>query len=101
METIQKTVQEEKRDRVILVGLSAARLKREDNADEWSMEELAALTETAGGEVVAQVLQNKDAPDPRTFIGEGKVAEVQTLIETSGRRWSFSTMIFPPPRCGC
>ena len=81
METIQKTVQEEKRDRVILVGLSAARLKREDNADEWSMEELAALTETAGGEVVAQVLQNKDAPDPRTFIGEGKVAEVQTLIE--------------------
>ena len=81
METILKTVQEEKRDRVILVGLSAARLKREDNADEWSMEELAALTETAGGEVVAQVLQNKDAPDPRTFIGEGKVAEVQTLIE--------------------
>ena len=81
METIQKTVQEEKRDRVILVGLSAARLKREDNADEWSMEELAALTETAGGEVVAQVLQNKDAPDPRTFIGEGKVTEVQTLIE--------------------
>ena len=81
METIQKTVQEEKRDRVILVGLSAARLKREDNADEWSMEELAALTETAGGEVVAQVLQNKDAPDPRTFIGEGKVAEVQALIE--------------------
>ena len=81
METIQKTVQEEKRDRVILVGLSAARLKREDNADEWSMEELAALTETTGGEVVAQVLQNKDAPDPRTFIGEGKVAEVQTLIE--------------------
>ena len=81
MEKRKKKWQEEKRDRVILVGLSAARLKREDNADEWSMEELAALTETAGGEVVAQVLQNKDAPDPRTFIGEGKVAEVQTLIE--------------------
>ena len=81
METIQKTAQEEKRDRVILVGLHANRLRAEDNADEWSMEELAALTETAGGEVVAQVLQNKDAPDPRTFIGEGKVAEVQELIE--------------------
>ena len=61
----------EHRDRVILVGLNASRLKKEDNADEWSMEELAALTETAGGEPIAQVLQNKDAPDPRTFIGEG------------------------------
>ena len=71
----------EHRDRVILVGLNASRLKKEDNADEWSMEELAALTETAGGEPIAQVLQNKDAPDPRTFIGEGKVAEVKELIE--------------------
>ena len=81
METVQKTTLEEHRDRVILVGLNANRLKAEENADEWSMEELAALTETAGGEPIAQVLQNKDAPDPRTFIGEGKVAEVKELIE--------------------
>ena len=81
METVQKTTLEEHRDRVILVGLNANRLKAEENADDWSMEELAALTETAGGEPIAQVLQNKDAPDPRTFIGEGKMAEVKELIE--------------------
>ncbi len=81
METEQKKTLEEHRDRVILVGLNAGLLKAEENADEWSMEELAALTETAGGEPIAQVLQNKDAPDPRTFIGEGKVEEVKALIE--------------------
>ena len=80
MEELEKE-RAEHRDRVILVGLNASRLKKEENADEWSMEELAALTETAGGEPIAQVLQNKDAPDPRTFIGEGKVAEVKELIE--------------------
>ncbi len=81
METTQKITLEEHRERVILVGLNANRLKVEENADDWSMEELAALTETAGGDPVAQVLQNKDAPDPRTFIGEGKVEEVKALIE--------------------
>ena len=84
METTEKIMQEEKRERVVLVGLQAGRLKPEDNADEWSMEELAALAETAGAEPVAQVLQKKDAPDPRTFIGEGKVAEVQELIANLG-----------------
>ena len=44
------------------------------------MEELADLLETAGGECVGTVLQSKDSPDPRTFIGEGKVAEVRELV---------------------
>ena len=44
------------------------------------MEELAALVETAGGECVGSVLQQRAAPDPRTFIGEGKVAELKELI---------------------
>ena len=48
METTEKILQEEKRERVVLVGLQASRLKAEDNADEWSMEELSALAETAG-----------------------------------------------------
>ena len=65
---------------MILVGLHSPRLKREENADDWSMEELAALTDTAGGCVAACALQNKDAPDPRTFIGEGKVAEIKELV---------------------
>ncbi|MEG2038070.1 MAG: GTPase HflX, partial [Ruthenibacterium sp.] len=68
---------EEIRDKVVLVGLNSPVLKREDNADDSSMEELGALVETAGGEVVGSVLQNRDKPDARSFIGEGKVAEVQ------------------------
>ncbi len=81
METIQTKQTQDRRDRAVLVGLDANRLKDGDRADEWSMEELAALTETAGGEAVAQVLQHKDAPDARTFIGEGKVEEVRQLVE--------------------
>ena len=44
------------------------------------MAELAALLETAGGQCVGVVAQSKDSPDPRTFIGEGKVAEVKELV---------------------
>ena len=45
------------------------------------MEELRSLLETAGGTACATVLQNRDTPDPRSFIGEGKVAELKQLIE--------------------
>ncbi len=71
-------------NRAVLVGLNAHCLTREENADESSMEELADLLETAGGECVGVVFQNKDAPDPRSFIGEGKVAEVKELVEAMG-----------------
>ena len=72
------------RDKVVLVGLNSPVLKQEENADENTMEELSALVETAGGETVGIVLQNRPSPDPRTFIGEGKVAEVQLYCENTG-----------------
>ncbi len=72
---------QEKYNRAVLVGLSAFSLSREENATEESMEELSALLETAGGETVGVVMQQKDSPDPRTFIGEGKVAEVRELVQ--------------------
>ena len=75
---------EEVRDKVVLVGLNSPVLKKEENADEETMEELSALVETAGGETVGIVLQNRATPDPRTFIGEGKVAEVQLYCENVG-----------------
>ena len=75
---------EDKIDRAVLVGLNAGCLSREENASEASMEELSALLETAGGVCVGTVLQNKDTPDPRTFIGEGKVAEVKELVQGTG-----------------
>jgi len=73
---------DEIRDKVVLVGLNSPVLK-EDSASDESMEELAALVETAGGETVGIVLQNRQSPDPRCFIGEGKAAEVQLYCENT------------------
>ena len=70
-------------NRAVLVGLNAFSLSREENADDESMEELAALLETAGGKTMGVVTQSKDSPDPRTFIGEGKVAEVKALVDAT------------------
>ncbi len=72
---------EEVRDRVVLVGLNSPVLKKEENADETTMEELSALVETAGGETAGIVLQNRPSPDPRSFIGEGKVEEVRAFCQ--------------------
>lgn len=77
----ETTLKEEKRNQAVLVGLNAHSLPPEDNATETTLEELAALLETAGGECVGTVLQNKDKPDARTFIGEGKVDEVRELAQ--------------------
>ena len=79
-----ETQNREKINRAVLVGLSAHSLPREENATDSSMDELAALLETAGGECMGIVLQSKDAPDARTFIGEGKVAEVKELVQAQG-----------------
>ena len=71
-------------NRAILAGLSAPGLAREENASDESLEELAALLDTAGGECLGTVLQNKSAPDPRTFVGEGKAAEIKELVQRLG-----------------
>ena len=75
---------EEVRDKVVLVGVNSAVLKKEENADEGTMEELSALVETAGAETVGMVLQNRTSPDPRTFIGEGKVEEIREFCRDHG-----------------
>ena len=72
-------LQENKRDLAVLVGLRSPVL-REDSTDEESLQELAALVETAGGQVVGSILQSRDKPDPHSFIGEGKVEEVKTMM---------------------
>ena len=55
-------------------------MDRSERSTESSMEELAALVETAGGEVIVTLIQNRPTPDPRSFIGDGKVAEMKALI---------------------
>ena len=77
MERMQ--LQENKRDLAVLVGLRSPVLGR-DSTDEESLQELSALVETAGGQVVGAILQSREKPDPHSFIGEGKVAEVKTMV---------------------
>ncbi len=52
-----------------------------ERSTDISMQELAALVETAGGECVGMLVQNRPTPDPRSFIGDGKVAELKDFIE--------------------
>ena len=77
----EKTFDEQKINRAVLAGLNSPALSREQNANEESLEELEALLETAGGTCVGTILQNKATPDPRTFLGEGKVAELKELCQ--------------------
>ena len=74
---------ETKKERAVLCGLSAACFDAAENSDDVSMQELAALVETAGGEAVAVLMQTRPAPDPRSFIGEGKERELKELIEAN------------------
>ena len=74
---------EQKRERAVLAGLAAASMDETERATESSLEELAALVDTAGGDTVAIVLQNRAAPDPRSFIGDGKVRELRELIDSN------------------
>ena len=78
METIN-----EKRERAVLAGLAAASMDERERSTEESLDELAALVDTAGGDTVAIVMQNRAAPDPRSFIGDGKVQELKELIEAN------------------
>ena len=49
---------------------------RNEREVEVSLGELRRLLETAGGEAVFSMIQNKEAPDARTYLGSGKVAEL-------------------------
>jgi GTP-binding protein HflX len=52
------------------------------DADE-SLSELRELTASAGAEIVGQVLQNRDRPDPATLIGKGKLDEIAGAAKMS------------------
>ena len=75
-------MEEHKIERAVLAGLNADCFKKEEQATEATLDELEALLETAGGVCVAKVLQNRHAPDPHSFVGEGKAQEIRDLAET-------------------
>lgn len=64
-------------DRAVLVGVVWGQETQE--SVEKSLDELEGLLNTAGGEAVARLTQNKEAPDTRTMIGSGKAAELAYL----------------------
>lgn len=68
-------------ERAVLAGLSASSMDPSERSTEVSMEELKALVETAGGETVGMLIQNRPTPEPRSFIGDGKVAELKAFID--------------------
>ncbi|MGN1306319.1 MAG: GTPase HflX [Faecousia sp.] len=70
-------------EKAVLVGLNADCFKPEETATYETLDELEALLETAGGSCAAKVLQNRHAPDPHSFIGEGKAQEVCELLQTT------------------
>jgi GTP-binding protein HflX len=65
------------RQRALLVGTGYG--LRDAEAAQASLEELAALTDTAGADPVEMVLQRRDTPDPATYIGSGKAQEIKEL----------------------
>lgn len=67
-------------ERAVLAGLNAASLPQSERSTDITMDELAALVETAGGEVIGMFIQNRPTPDPGTFIGDGKVLELKDFI---------------------
>lgn len=68
--------------KAVLVGI----VTRDTNSKEVEKEldELARLLDTAGGEEVARLVQNKETPDPRTVIGSGKIWELSELCRNNG-----------------
>ena len=61
------------RERAILVGVGPGIV-------ETDLDELAALADSAGAEPVARLVQNRPDPDPATFVGRGKLDELQDVV---------------------
>ena len=66
-------------EKAVLIGV-ITRDQDEDKSKEY-LDELEFLTYTAGGEVKKRFTQKMDMPNPKTFIGSGKMQEVQKFIE--------------------
>jgi len=76
------------RERTLLIGVygpETARLQAEEY-----IEELAMLTNTAGGVTVDKILQNRNHPDPSTYIGKGKLREIRQMTKNR----NIDTLIF-------
>ena len=78
---MQEQRQWQKPEKVVLFAVTE---KGEIKKAEDSLIELAELTQTAGGEVVGQMIQPLEAVNKRTYLGKGKVEELKALVEAVG-----------------
>jgi len=69
-------------ERALLVGAPNKRLA--SHLAEEHLEELGRLADTAGARIVGSLIQRLDSPNPRFYLGEGKVEELAALIEETG-----------------
>ena len=67
-------------ERVVLAGIWNTTQAEAEN----SIRELAALAETAGSEVLDALIQRRDKPDPGTYLGRGKAAELAEVVASVG-----------------
>jgi GTP-binding protein HflX len=67
------------KEKILLVGVEAP--DRPRAACEESLEELAALVDTAGADVAGCVIKRRSRPDPSTYLGEGQVEEIYRVCE--------------------
>ncbi len=66
-------------ERAIIVGLQLPDVS--DSDMDAALDELEALLDTAGAEVVERVVQKRDTPEAATFIGSGKASELRDLAK--------------------
>ena len=65
------------REKIVLVGVQFPGMSAEEL--DHQLDELALLVDTAGADVVARVVQRREAPDPATYLGSGKVEELREI----------------------
>jgi len=75
-------------EKTLLVGIITQN-QDEDKLNEY-LDELAFLTYTAGGEVVKRFSQKMERPNPKTFVGTGKIDEINHFVIEN----DISTVIF-------
>jgi GTP-binding protein HflX len=68
-----------KRETAVLIGAITA-FQSEEKLDEY-LDELAFLADTAGADSVKRFTQKLDAPNPKTFLGSGKIQEIAAYIK--------------------
>ncbi len=66
-------------ERAVIIGLITP-AQNEERANEY-LDELAFLADTAGAVVVKRFLQKADYPNPRTYVGKGKLEEIARYVE--------------------